>query len=159
MRPTAGNAALTAGPEQVALLLGIGNLNAGRAAAKRDLLDARDQFIDFDAGAIELDDQQRLDVERIAGVDERLGGVDRGLVHHLHAARNDSGTDDLGHAFAGGLDLRKADHQRARGLRLLQNPHRDLGDDAEQAFRPRDDAHQVVAARLRRLAADLDDLA
>ena len=72
---------------------------------------------------------------------------------------NDAGADDLGHAFAGRLDLRKADHQRARRLRLLQDPHRDLGDDAEQALGAGDDAHQIVAGGLRRLAADPDDFA
>jgi hypothetical protein len=41
----------------------------------RNRLDSLDQFIDLYAGAIELDDQQRLDVERIAGVDKGLGGV------------------------------------------------------------------------------------
>ena len=92
-------------------------------------------------------------------MDEGFGGVDRRLVHHFHAARNDPGADDPRHAFAGRLDLREADHQRARGFRLLQNPHRDLGDDAEQAFRARDDSHQVVAAGLGGLAADLDDFA
>ena len=66
------------------------------------------KLIDLDARAVEFDDQKRLDVERIAGMNERLGGVDRGLVHHLHAARNDSGADDVGDAFAGGLDLRES---------------------------------------------------
>ena len=69
------------------------------------------------------------------------------------------GADDPRHAFAGRLDLREADHQRARRLRLLQDPHRDLGDDAEQAFRSGDDPHQVVARGLGGLAADPDDLA
>ena len=60
----------------------------------RDRLDTADQIVDLDAGAIEFDDQQRLDVERIAGMDKGLGGVDRRLVHHLHAARDDAGGDD-----------------------------------------------------------------
>ena len=34
-------------------------------------------MIDFGLRAVEFDDQQRLDIERIAGVDEILGGVDR----------------------------------------------------------------------------------
>ena len=131
----------------------------GRAAALRDRLDPADQLVDLDAGTVELDDQERLDVERIAGMDKGLGGVDGGLVHHLHAARNDAGADDLGHALAGRLDLRKADHQGACGFRLLQDPHRDLGDDAEQAFGARDDAHQVIARGLGGFAADLDDFA
>ena len=62
-------------------------------------------------------------------------------------------------AFAGRLDLREADHQRARRFRLMQDPHRDFGDDAEQALGAGDDAHQIVAAIFRRLAADAKDLA
>ena len=103
----------------------------------RDRLDPLDQLIDLHAWTVELDDQQRLDVERIAGMDKGFGGVDRGLVHHLHAAGDDAGADDARDAFAGRLDLREADHQRARRFRLLQDPHRDLGDDAEQALRSR----------------------
>ena len=40
-------------------------------------------------------------------MDKSFGGVDRGLVHHFHAARNDAGADDPRHAFAGRLDLGK----------------------------------------------------
>src|SRR3984885_4492679 len=87
-------------------------------------------------------------------MDESFRGVDRRLVHHLHAAGNDARADDPRHTFAGRLDLGKADHQGARGLRLLQDAHRDLGDDAEQAFRTRDDSHQVVARAFGGLAAD-----
>ena len=92
-------------------------------------------------------------------MDKGFRGVDRGLVHHLHAAGDDAGADDPRHAFAGGFDLGEADHQRARRLRLLQDAHGDLGDDAEQPFGAGDDAHQVVAGILRRLAADAQDLA
>ena len=74
-------------------------------------------MIDLGWRTVELDDQQRLDVERIAGVDEFLGGMDRGLVHHLHAAGDDAGADDARDAFAGGLDFRKAYHQRTRRFR------------------------------------------
>ena len=92
-------------------------------------------------------------------MDEGFGGVDRRLVHHLHAAGNDAGADDIGDALAGRLHFRETDHQRPRRLRLLQDAHGDFGDDAEQAFRAGDDAHHVVAGGFRRFAADLDDLA
>ena len=111
----------------------------------RDRFDPLDQLVDFHARAVQFDDQKRLDIERIAGVNEGFGGVDRRLVHHLHAARDDAGADDISDACAGSLDLGETDHQRARRLRLLQDPHRDFGDDAEQPFRTGDDAHQVVA--------------
>ena len=133
MRPTAGNAALRPAQNSSALVLRVRHPQRGRAARLGDLVDARDQVIDLGRGAVELDDQQRLDVERIAGVDELLGRVDRGPVHHLHAAGDDAGADDARDAFAGILGARKADQHRARGLRLLQDAHRHLGDDAEAA--------------------------
>ena len=118
-----------------------------------------DQVIDLGRGAVEFDDQQRLDVERIAGMNELLGRVDRGLVHHLHAAGNDAGADDARDAFAGILGARKADQHRARGLGLFQEPHRDFGDDAEQSLRAGDDAEQIVAAGIEMLAAEPQHLA
>ena len=120
-------------------------------------LDPLDQLIDFDAGTIEFDDQQRFDVERITGMDEGFGSVDRRPVHHFHAAGDDAGADDPRHALAGRLDLGEADHQGARRLRLLQDTHRDLGDDAEQAFGAGDDPHQIIAASLGGFAADAKD--
>ena len=101
-----------------------------------DALDALDQMVDLGRRAVELDDQQRLDVERITGVDEFLGRVDRRLVHHLHAARDDAGADDARDAVAGVFRRREADQHRARGLRLLQDAHGDFGDDAEQPSEP-----------------------
>ena len=92
-------------------------------------------------------------------MDEFLGGMDRRLVHHLHAAGDDAGADDARHALAGVFRARKADQHRARGLRLLQDAHRDLGDDAEQSLRAGDDADQVVAAGVQVLAAEPDHLA
>ena len=74
-----------------------------------DGLHLGDQVIDFGLAAVELDDQQRLDVERIAGMDEGLGGCDGGPVHHLHAAGNDAGADDGGDAVARALDGGEAD--------------------------------------------------
>ena len=151
MRPTAGNAALRPAQNKLRSASELEIWTGGRATAERDRFDALDQFVDLDAGTVEFDDQQRLDVERIAGMDKGLRGVDRRLVHHLHAAGNDAGADDIGHAFAGRFHLRKSDHQRPRGLRLLQDAHGDFGDDAEQTFGAGDDAHQVVAGGLRRL--------
>ena len=123
-----------------------------------DRLDALDQFIDLHARAVEFDDQERLDVERIAGMNKGFGGVDRRPIHHLHAARNDAGADDPRHAFAGSLDFGKADHQRAGGLGLLQDPYCNFRDHAEQALGTGDDPHQVVTGVFGRLAADAQDL-
>ena len=130
-----------------------------RPALPGDRLHPVDQVIDLGLRAVELDDQQCLDVERIAGMDEFLGAVDRRPVHHLHAARNDARTDDAAHALARILGGGEADQHGARRFRLLQDAHRDLGDDAEQPLRPGDDAEQVVAAGVEMLAAEAQDLA
>ena len=82
-----------------------------------------------------------------------------GPVHHLHAAGDDARADDLAHAFAGIFGRAKADQHGARAFRLLQDAHRDLGDDAEQALRAGNDAEEIVAAGIEMLAADADDLA
>ena len=159
MRPTAGNAALRPAQNSSRSCSDVRHLAGDGAAVARDRLDALDQVIDLGLRPVELDDQQRLDVERIAGMHELLGRVDRRPVHHLHAAGDDAGADDARDAVAGVLRAREADQHRARGLRLLQDAHGDLGDDAEQPFRAGDDAEQVVAAGVEMLAADPHHLA
>ena len=156
-----GERRLAAGPEQQPLLLGCAT--PGRSTARqslRDRLDALDQVIDLGLRAVELDDQQRLDIERIAGMDEFLGGVDRGPVHHLHAAGNDAGADDARRRSRRRLPSVGKPTSTARAVSgFLQDAHGDLGDDAEQAFRAGDDAEQIVAAGIEMLAAEAHDLA
>ncbi len=47
----------------------------------------------------------------------------------------------------------------ARAFRLLQDPHRDLGDDAEQPLGADEDPEQVIAAGIEMLAAQPDHIA
>ena len=68
-----------------------------------NLADLLQQRIDLVLGALHLDDQQRLDVERIAGGDEMLADMDRGPVHEFERHGNDAGADDGGDAGAGRL--------------------------------------------------------
>ena len=150
---------LAAGPEQKPLRFRGRDPAGQRAALRGDRLDPRQQVIDLDLRAVELDDQQCLDIERIAGMDELLDGVDRRAVHHLHAARYDAGPDDPGHAVARMLGSREAHQHGARAFRFPQDPHRHLGDDAEQPFRPGHDPHEIIAAAVQMLAADANDLA
>jgi hypothetical protein len=51
--------------------------------------------------ALDLDDQQRLDIHRIAGMGEGLADVDRRLVHEFDGDRNDAVADDVGDAGPG----------------------------------------------------------
>ncbi len=104
MRPDGGKGRLAPGPEQQALGLRLAGAAGGRAIVARDGLDGGDQMIDFGLAAVELHDQQRFDIERIAGVDEILRRMDGEPVHHFHAAGNDAGGDDRGDAIGGALD-------------------------------------------------------
>ena len=61
---------------------------------------SREQAGDLLLGAFDLDDQQRLDVERIAGLGEGLADLDRRLVHVLDGDGNDARGDDGGDAAA-----------------------------------------------------------
>ena len=89
--------------------------------SRRDRLDRGDQMIDLRRAAVEFDDQQRLGIERIAGVNESLRRLDREPVHDLHAAGNDAGADDRGDAIARAFDAGKTDQQRARAGRRRQH--------------------------------------
>lgn len=74
---------------------GLRGRDADRAGAVlRDAGDRLDEVVDLGARAVEFDDHEALGVAGIAAGAEGLGGVDRGAVHHLHAAGNDAGGDD-----------------------------------------------------------------
>src|SRR6187549_1883236 len=104
-------------PKCEPLALARRDANAARRVAGRDLTHPLEEVVDFDGGTVELDDQQRLDVERIADVHERFRGMNRGLVHHLHAGRDDAGGNDRRNAGARRFDVVEADQERARRLR------------------------------------------
>ena len=53
--------------------------------------------------ALDLDDQQRLDVERVAGLGVGLADGDRRLVHELDGDGDDARRDDGGDALPRGL--------------------------------------------------------
>ena len=92
-------------------------------------------------------------------MDEVLGGVDGGFVHHLHAAGNDAGADDGGDAVARRLVRGEPDEEGARAFGLLQDAHGDLGDDAQKPFGAGHQPEKVVALAVQVLAAEADDLA
>jgi hypothetical protein len=92
-------------------------------------------------------------------MDEVLRRGDGKPVHHLHAGRDDAMRDHICDALPGSLDLGEADQQGARGLGLAQDADHDLRDDAEQALRACDHAHEVVALAVEMLAAQTDQLA
>ena len=67
-----------------------------------DLDDAREHRVHLGVGALDLDDQQRLDIHRVAGMGKGLADLDRRLVHELDGDRDDARADDVGDTGAGG---------------------------------------------------------
>ncbi len=124
----------------------------------RDLDDAPEQRRDLVRRALDLDDQQRFDVERIAGLGEGLADMDRGLVHELDGDRNDAGGDDRrDRAGPRPRSVAKPSSIGRAPSACAQDAHRRLGDDAELAFRADDQPQQIVARLIEMVAADLDD--
>ena len=159
MRPTAGKAALrpAQNSSRSASELELRSVVARLASASSDTL--RDQVIDLDLRTVELDDQDRLDVDGVAGMDEFLDRMDGRPVHHLDAGRNDAGADDAADAGPGVPGVGEADQHGARAFRLLEDADRHLGDDAEQPFGTDEQAEQVVSSGIEMLAAEPDDVA
>ena len=84
---------------------------------------ARQQIVLFGGAAFDLDDQHRLGIQRIAGMGERLAGMDRRPVHELQRHRNDAGGDDGIDAGAGdlvGAEARPAWRARLPGERRMR---------------------------------------
>ena len=115
--------------------------------------------VDLVLGPLHLDDEERLDVKRIARGDEMLAHVNRGPVHELERDGNDAGGDDGGDAGPRRLIGAEAEQHGARAFGRLEQAHGDLGDDAELTFRAHDQSEEVVAGSVEAGAADIDDLA
>src|SRR5206468_3638453 len=65
-----GEGRLAAGPEGEALLLAAADADRDGLVLAGDALDRLEEMVDLGGAAVELDDEEGLDVERVAGVDE-----------------------------------------------------------------------------------------
>ncbi len=97
-------------------------------------------------------------MQRVAGMDKILCHLDRGLVHHLHAGRNDARGDDRPDRVGGAAVGGKADQGGTLGLRLGQQAHGHFGNDSQQTLRTDQQPHHVQA-RLVVAAAEADHVA
>ena len=127
--------------------------------ASGDLDDTGEHRLHLGFRALDLDDQQRLDIHRIAGLREGLADLDGGLVHELDGDGNDARADDIGDAGPRLFRTVEAEEHRARALGFGDEAHRRLRDDAELALAAANDAEQVQPPGIERLAAKLDDRA
>ena len=89
-----------------------------------DPVDGRSVLLDLHGDAVELDEQQRLGALGVAGMERRLGRLDREPVHHLDRGRQDPGRDDRRDRLAGrrrSTGTRRAASSPPRGLRTMRS--------------------------------------
>ena len=121
-----------------------------RAPGEADFADSGGLLGHRLAQAVHLDEQDGARVHRIAHVQRRLYGADDLPIHHLQRGGDDAAGDDGGDGLARLVHLIEDGEESVRGLRPAQEPHDDLGDDAQRPLRADEDAAQVVAGRLAR---------
>ena len=90
---------------------------------------------------------------------ELLDRRGRGLVHHFQAGGDDAGGDDLRHRVAGAHHVVEGGKHALRELRLGHQLDGDLGEHHQHALGAGDQRQEVIAGRIERAGADLDDLA
>ena len=118
MRPMAPNAFLRPCQSRARSAASVATRTARAPASRQKRVDARGVLIESGCRAVQLDEQDRRRVGRIAGgVDRRLDRLDRRRVHHLERGRHDPGRDDRRHGLAAASTRREIGEQRAHRLR------------------------------------------
>ena len=113
--------------------------------------------LDLSSGAVDLNEKDGFGVEGEAGVEDGFDGGDGLFVDHLQRCRDDALFDD-GADGGAGLAHRIVDpEQRLHGLGTGDEPHQDLGDDADRAFAADNAADEVVTGDVTGGAADPAD--
>ncbi|MCY1407487.1 hypothetical protein D9M71_227910 [compost metagenome] len=78
-------------------------------------------------------------------MDKVFGSADGQVVHHLQAARDDAGGDDIAHGAAGLFHRIERGQQHFGSLGFGQQFHRHFGDYAKHAFGAGEQRQQVEA--------------
>ena len=154
-----GEGILAPGPEARALGLILCLADLGGAGALQHLTDSRAVIHDIGFGAVQFAEQDGGGIDRIARVDEVLGGADRQVVHHLEPAGDDAAGDDVAHRAAGLVDIGEARHQHLGGLGPGQQAHRDFRDHPQHAFGAGHQRQHVQPGRVEAVGADRHRLA
>src|SRR5712692_4533357 len=102
--------------------------------------------------AVDLGQEDRAGVGRIARLVVRLHRADGNPVHHLERRWDYAGSDDRGHRLAGRLDGGERGEQRGDAGRGAQEAHLDLRDGAKRSFRADEYAAKVEPNAIRRIS-------
>ncbi len=108
--------------------------------------------------ALGLHQQHGGGIHGIARVRIGLDRLQDHAIHHLNSGGNDAAGNDFRDGIGGVIHRIEDRYHRFDGFRQMDNTHNDLGDDAERAFGADQQARQIIAGRILRPAADLDNI-
>ena len=129
-------------PQGSARLVVLGHTDLGGMLAQY-LLHDRLVAGDFGRGAIDVDEHDRVGVERVAGVVELLQPGDALSVEPFHRGGDDTGGDDRGDGIGGGPGSGERTHQAVGDFGDRAERDGGLGDDPQRAFGSDEDTEQV----------------
>src|SRR6266704_3271580 len=114
--------------------------------------------LELGAGAVQLDEEHRARVLRIAGARALIDRADHQLVEHLERRRDDAGGDDRRDRLGRLLDGPERGEDGLHRLGHVEEPHRDRRHEAERPLGADGQAREVVAGAVGDLAAEPHDL-
>ena len=117
------------------------------------------QLLNLLIQTLQLNQQHGSGVIGIAGVGNILHGADAQSVNHFQGGGNDALADDGGNGGAGGINIGKDAEKSPHRFRRRQQPYQYAGGNAESALRADKRPAQVIAGRLARRSAQVDDFA
>src|SRR5438128_1868773 len=130
-----------------------------RSAVKTDSSHGLEICRDAGFEPIELDEENRLGVPRIAGSINRVFHDSNGrAIHELQRSRNDSRRDDRGCDMRCRIHRHKIGEERPHGLRLWRELYRYFEREPETSLRSDESSAEIVSVALADLAPQLDDL-
>jgi hypothetical protein len=144
-------------PDQKPFLFALGESIFPCAVCPADLTNLQHMNVDLADRAIQFDEK-----EGFAGGIIRMDGGFRGLyrqsIHNLHRCGENRRGNNIGDSLAGGRDGVVSGKENLNRLGSFDNTKSDGRNDAECSFRAHEDAGQVIAGRIHRRGAQMDEL-
>ena len=154
-----GECGLASRPEAQPLGLALRDANVGGARCAHHRAHLGDLVGHLLPRAVGLGEKYRRRLEVVARVHETLDRAGRELVHHLEAGGHDPAADHARHRIARAFHVCERGHDHLRRLGLGQQLDGSLERDREQALGAVDERQQVVAGRIERFRAQVEQIA
>ena len=123
-----------------------------------DCVDIGHEGGDFGDGAIEFDEEEGA-AHGVVGVDGGFGGLDGEVVHHFDGGGQHASGDHAANGGAGFVGAGECGEERLHGFGALDDAENHFCGDAESAFGADENAEEIVAGRVERFSAEVDERA